>query len=257
MAPWLTPYELQIAATGIDVIQDGPWVELFTNVNPAMTRSVLWESTFVFLGTGGDCFWKLAGRNGKVEPTEIPQRIWPRSRDGWKPSHDKERGIVNGWKFEGINFEGKPIKEDFELFQVVHCKYFNPHDQHFGQSQIEAVQEEIGQYFRSGRWNTKFFQNGASPGGCLVFQEGLTIRSLPSWIRNRRSAKTRQSYATTKTVRKTIVAITGKRATLRLPMKRSRRPIESSSSRRITRAPIRRLSRRAAASPMSTRRPVK
>ena len=84
-----------------------------------------------------------------------------------------------------------------------------------------------------------------------------TIRYLRSWIRRRRSVKTRRSYATTKKVRRTIVAITGKRATLRLPMKRSRRPIESSSSRRITRAPIRRLSKRAAASPTSTRRPAK
>lgn len=174
MAPWLTPYELQMAATGIDVVQDGPWVELFTSVNPEMTRSVLWESTFVFLGTGGDCFWELAGRNGKVEPTEIPQRIWPRSREGWKPTHDKERGIVNGWKFEGMNFEGKPIREEFELFQIVHFKYFNPHNPHFGQSQIQAAEEEIEQYFRSGRWNTKFFQNGATPGGFLVFKEGLT-----------------------------------------------------------------------------------
>ena len=42
---------------GDDPIERGPEYELFTNVNPYMSRYQLWEATFAWMKIRGECIW--------------------------------------------------------------------------------------------------------------------------------------------------------------------------------------------------------
>lgn len=176
-APWLPAYSVAQAATNVEVVESGPWVDLFINVNSQMTRSQLWEATLLYLGTdGGESFWELAGRGGPVELNEIPIEIWPRSGRNFKPLFDEDGTKIEKWRFEssfkGINAmtgksRSRDIKHDFELHQLVHFHYFHPRNSVRGLAPLEPVREEIEQGFRATRFNTKFFENGATIGGLL------------------------------------------------------------------------------------------
>ncbi len=175
--PWLPAYHLAQAATGVDVVEEGPWVDLFTKVNQQMTRSQLWEATMLYLGADmGECFWELVGKDGPVEPNEIPREIWPRSGRGFKAVFDDESTEIVGWLFESSftstsaksgKSQSRKVKVLFKNDQVLHFHYFDPVNPIRGMSPLDPVREEIEAHFRATRWNTRFFTNGATIGGLL------------------------------------------------------------------------------------------
>ena len=175
--PWLPSYHLAQAATGVDVVEEGPWVDLFKHVNQQMTRSQLWEATMLYLGADlGECFWELVGKDGQVEPNEIPREIWPRGGRAFKPVFDEESTEIIGWLFESSftatsektgRSRKREVKVLFKNDQLLHFHYFDPHNPIRGMSPLDPVREEIESHFRATRWNTRFFTNGATIGGLL------------------------------------------------------------------------------------------
>ena len=55
---------------------------------------------------------------------------------------------------------------------VLHLKTFNPLDNWYGLSSIEAAAYSIDQHNQAGEWNQALLQNGARPSGALIVKQG-------------------------------------------------------------------------------------
>lgn len=75
----------------------------------------------------------------------------------------------------GYRHEADGVRRDFPVDQVtgrgrlLHLKSFNPLDDWYGLSPIEAAAYSIDQHNEAGAWNQSLLQNGARPSGALVY----------------------------------------------------------------------------------------
>ena len=184
------PLPLLIKTVGVDVIEEGKWFELFSSVNPTMTRSQLWEAMVIFLNTDGENFWVMLSQDGSfwqpptvVPPPNqqdkwIPMEIWPFGKNGWEPIHNPKTKVLEGWKWRdprsgSLSFTaGQSIK--FDVDQVLHLRFFDPGDIFRGLAPFEALELEIKQDFNASRFNNAFFENGAQLSGWFTAEEGFT-----------------------------------------------------------------------------------
>ena len=58
--------------------------------------------------------------------------------------------------------------KDYDTSQVLHIKFFNPLNDWYGLSPVEAAAYSIDQHNQAGAWNQALLQNGARPSGALV-----------------------------------------------------------------------------------------
>ena len=170
------PIGLVCKATGVVVVEEGPWVDLFDTPNTHMTRSQLWESTCIYLGEGGECFWILEGKGDERVPAEVPTALVPTGRAGWEPVTDKETGeTLVGWKRRG---RGSKRDQKFKLEEVIQFRYFNPDQPLRGLAPIKPADLEIKQDHRASLFNNAFFVHGAQLGGVLTSDKVLNPRQV-------------------------------------------------------------------------------
>ena len=156
------------------MVETGPWYELFRSPNPEMTKSQLWEATFIHLGTDGWLFWTFDGLDGPIKKeSEIPKELWVYGPKGWKPEIDKKRKVIAKWIHEWT-MDGKPQKDVRELWQLTAWRRYNPYSATEGLSPLDAVKLELEQDWRALLFNLAFFTNGAHPGGYLISEKKLT-----------------------------------------------------------------------------------
>lgn len=173
------PIGLVCKTTGVVVVEEGPWVELFDMPNRHMTRSMLWESTCIYLGEGGECFWILGGKGDERLQNEIPTDILPTGGSGWEPITDKSTGELTGWKRRSSRFGGGLSKEEkFKLHEIIQIRYFNPEHPIRGLAPIKPATLEIKQDHRASLFNNAFFVHGAQLGGVLTSEKQLNPRQV-------------------------------------------------------------------------------
>lgn len=171
-SPQSSPY-LCAKAAGVVIVEEGPWADLFESPNPNMTRSQLWESTAVYLGTGGVCYWILEGKGDSLGTDEVPVEIWPTSKDGWEPIIGKQSGLIEKWK-RTTRKNGKKEERTFELHEVIQFRYFHPERDADGLSPLTPAMLEIKQDHKASLFNNSFFEHGAQLGGVLTSEQPLT-----------------------------------------------------------------------------------
>ncbi len=178
-------------AVGLDLIEEGSWFDLFSNVNPTMTRSQLWEASVIFLQTDGESFWVMFDEDGSfweppsepvVNPREqqavIPAEIMPFGKSGWSEVVDKESKMLDGWIWRDprkgfMNLTGgKPIP--FTVEQIVHLRFIDPENMFRGLSPFTALDIDIKTDFNAARYNNAFFEKGAQLSGWLMSDDGMT-----------------------------------------------------------------------------------
>lgn len=171
-SPESSPY-LCAKAAGVVIVEEGPWVDLFEQPNPNMTRSQLWESTMVYLGTGGVCYWILEGKGDSLGADEVPIEIWPTSKEGWEPVVGKASGLIEKWK-RTTRKNGKKEERIFDLHEVIQFRYFHPERDADGLSPLTPAMLEIKQDHKASLFNNSFFEHGAQLGGVLTSEQPLT-----------------------------------------------------------------------------------
>ncbi|MCK5237504.1 MAG: phage portal protein [Deltaproteobacteria bacterium] len=162
------PFQIGTKASGDEefkVQEEGDLQELFKNPNPYMSGETLFEATYTYMGLRGEAFWILDGRENV---TQIPSEIWTFDPIRFQPMHDKESGLLLGWKYKGKKTVVFPVD------QVIHFKYFNPYDDIRGLAPLTAVQSAIDQDFYSNEYNKTFFESGATVGGFISADKPLT-----------------------------------------------------------------------------------
>jgi HK97 family phage portal protein len=130
----------------VEEITRHPALDVFKRANGSMTRHQLFDMTMIYLTLNGNCYWHPVLNEAEAFPAMI-QFFSPTVM---KPDKNKE-GMLVGYKLK-TPF-GKRDKK-YELDEIVHFFYPNPHDPFEGFSPVSAASQRI-----SGEVNTATFQN--------------------------------------------------------------------------------------------------
>jgi HK97 family phage portal protein len=147
-----------------------PLKVLWDRPNPAQSNSEFLRAAIGFLLLSGNGYIEAAEGN-RGRPTELyalrsdRMKVVPNS-EGQVASFIYTYNSRNvRWEVDPITGRG-PIK---------HMKMFNPLDDFYGMSPIEAGAFALDQHNESMKWMQALIQNSAKPSGALVMKEGLTM----------------------------------------------------------------------------------
>ncbi len=150
---------LMVFAGGAEVA-DHPVKTLLTRPNDGQSGREFLESLYGFLMVAGNAYAEAVLLEGSPRELYVlrPDRmkIVP-SRQGWPEAFD--------YSVNGANV--RLARE-----QVLHVKLFNPLDDYYGQSPLEAAQRALDTHNAAAAWNKSMLDNAARPSGALVFTGG-------------------------------------------------------------------------------------
>lgn len=138
--------------------------ELLKNPNPEQTGTELIEAFIGHLQIAGNAYIEVISINGEAKELAVlrPDTMhiikghnnWP---IGW------EQQIGNNKRHLWRDFENNKSP-------IMHLKYFNPSDDLYGQSPIEAAATAIDIHNAGGAWNKSLIDNAARPSGALIYK---------------------------------------------------------------------------------------
>lgn len=159
-------------------VEEHPLLTLLDRPSGAYSRAEFFEAVFAYLLIAGNSYIEAVGPE-RGEPKEL----WPLRPDrmqiipGRYGFPEGYRYTVNGipkdWRANPINGFGP----------ILHMKDFNPLDDWYGMSRIEAAAYGIDRHNAASAHNKALLDNGARPSGALVFKpvklEDGTYSSAP------------------------------------------------------------------------------
>jgi len=143
---------------------DHPLALLLARPNPEQTGVELMEAFYGHLQVSGNAYLEAAGID-EAAPSELyalrPDRmsVVP-GADGWPIGWEHRVGSAVR------RFERDPVSGDAP---ILHLKLFNPTDDWYGLSPMEAAAYAIDIHNAGGAWNKALIDNAARPSGALVF----------------------------------------------------------------------------------------
>lgn len=150
-----------------DPIDQHPLLELLKRPNPLQARSEFIEAVTGFYLIAGNSFIEavLPERSGAS-----PMELWPLRPDRMQVKAG-ETGLPDAYVYKvgGQDFQWKADVITGESL-IRHLKTFNPTDDFYGLSPLEAAALGIDQHNEAGRWNVALMQNSARPSGAIVFE---------------------------------------------------------------------------------------
>ncbi|MEO1312157.1 MAG: phage portal protein [Pseudomonadota bacterium] len=182
------------ASVPLMAVEDGrrlsvhPLLDLVERPNPEQTRSELFEAFYGHLQTAGNAYMEAASIGGAVRELFVlrPDRMHVRLSDtGWPAAYDY---TVGG---RTVSF---PVSRDAAP-TILHMRLFNPTDDHYGLSPLEAAAVAIDVHNATQSWNKALLDNAARPSGALVHSGGEGARELTDAQFDRLKAELEGAYA--------------------------------------------------------------
>jgi len=134
-----------------------PMLDVLRKPNPFMTRFELFEGTLSYLEINGNAFWVYEkDRLGRIA------EVWLANPKNMRIVPSKKKFIA-GYVYVTDNNKQIPL----DVNEVLHFKYFNPLDDYWGMSPIQAAELAIITDVYSAKFNKDFFKNGALLSGVL------------------------------------------------------------------------------------------
>jgi HK97 family phage portal protein len=154
---------------------DHPLRRLLDRPNPWLTSWELWYQTTVSLELTGNSYWYLM-------PGDEPE-LWP-IPSPWVSIMPDARRFIREYR---VSVPGLPT-EAFDPDSIIHLKYPNPLDPHYGLSPLQAVALSVdaNRELLTARYQT--FRAGPRPGMVLQTDQMLsepTLRRLEETVRER------------------------------------------------------------------------
>jgi HK97 family phage portal protein len=141
-------------------VSSHPLLTLLQRPNAMQTGREWLESLFAYLMVAGNAYAEL------VTLDDIPRELFALrpdrmqvvpSRAGWPEAYEYSVG-------------GQSVRMPRE--HVLHVKMFNPVDDYYGLSPLEAAARSIDTHNAASAWNKAMLDNAARPSGALVFASG-------------------------------------------------------------------------------------
>lgn len=148
----------------VEELDDHPMAKLLRRPNPWQGGGRFIENAVAFLMLSGNSYIEAVG----------PERGAPRELYALRPDRMKvipgnAQQLVAGYQY---TVGGTAVT--FGAEEVLHLKLFNPLDDWYGMSPIEAAARSIDQNNESRAWNVALLQNSARPPGALVTEHELS-----------------------------------------------------------------------------------
>jgi len=147
---------------GVEV-EDHPLLALLKSPSPHTTGADFFESFLGYLLVAGNTYVEAVAINGEVRELYPlrPDRITIIPGDqGW-PSGYTYTALGGAVTFSDDVLPG--------VRPILHMRLFNPIDDHYGMSPIEAASVAIDIHNQASKWNKALLDNAARPSGALVY----------------------------------------------------------------------------------------
>jgi HK97 family phage portal protein len=154
-------------------IESHPLLDLLKRPNPASGNARFFEAVVAYYRIAGNSY---IFANAEESPTEL----WPLRPDRMKAVPGMT-GVAE-WQYQVGS--GEPLRIPVDLVtgksQVRQWKTFNPLDDIYGMSPLEAAAWSVDQHNDANAWNKSLLQNGCKPSGAFVVgsQGGLSTGTL-------------------------------------------------------------------------------
>jgi HK97 family phage portal protein len=146
-----------------------PLKQLLARPNPVQTGRELIENILSFLLVAGNSYVEVSTLDGT-----------PRELVALRPDRVKVVAGANGWP-EAYEYAVGGASTRLPAETVLHLKLFNPLDDYYGMSPLEAASRSIDTHNSASAWNKAMLDNAARPSGALVFagsEEHLTTEQF-------------------------------------------------------------------------------
>jgi HK97 family phage portal protein len=146
---------------GLRELDRHPLLDLLARPNPRETKTDFFEAVASYLLVAGNSYVELVAVAGE-----------PRELYALRPDRVKVIPGGQGWP-EAYEYSvaGKSVR--FEMFDapppLLHIKLFNPADDHYGLSPLEAAHRALDIHNAASGWNKALLDNAARPSGALVY----------------------------------------------------------------------------------------
>jgi HK97 family phage portal protein len=138
-------------------LTDHPLLTLLRHPNPSQSGLSLFENIISFLLVAGNSYIEISSLDGT-----------PRELVSLRPDRVKVIAGSNGWP-EAFDYSVYGASVRLPADTVLHIKLFNPLDDYYGQSPLEAASRSIDTHNSASAWNKAMLDNAARPSGALVF----------------------------------------------------------------------------------------
>lgn len=146
-----------------------PLLDLIERPNAGQSGADFFESWYSFLEVAGNAYMELVEVEGSPRELYVlrPDRMKAvPGRAGWPEAYEYS---VNGRVVTIPCGTRSP---------VLHMRLFNPVDDYYGMSPLEAAACAIDIHNAAGGWNKSLLDNAARPSGALVYKGGETGQNL-------------------------------------------------------------------------------
>lgn len=171
-APWL------LYGKGGKEIEEHPLLDLLHRPNPMTTGSALFEAVYAYLLLSGNSYLE---RVGPTRADAAPRELWTLRPDRTRVIAGRA-GLPQGYEYEAngrtIRWRADPLTGESD---ILHLREFNPLDDWYGMSRIEAAAYGIDRHNSASAHNKALLDNGARPSGALVFEPVRTSESAFSF----------------------------------------------------------------------------
>ena len=141
-----------------------PLQRLLDRPNPEQGAADLMEAFFGALQTAGNAYLEAA----QSDPDAAPDELYALRPDRMKVIPGP-RGWPEAYEYAVAGRSVRLAREADGWLPVLHLKLFNPTDDHYGFSPLEAAAFAIDVHNASGAWNKALLDNAARPSGALVY----------------------------------------------------------------------------------------
>lgn len=150
-----------------EVDEKHPLRMILKRPNPWMTQQEFIEHVIAYLMITGNTYVEGVGPDGQP-----PRELWPHRPDRMRvvPGPMGVVGYVYEINGDFKNWASDPIKGESP---IMHMKFFNPLDDWYGMSPIEAAAYSVDQHNEAAAWNQSLLQNSARPSGALVYNHPM------------------------------------------------------------------------------------
>ncbi len=151
------------------VIDDAkhPLLRLLRRPNPWIGGDMFWKAHLSFFMLQGNAYLEAIAAEGG-----LPMELHTHRPDRMKVIPHPRIGTSPGW----YRYEFAGAKQDWEMDPIdgsgpmLHWKTFNPRDDWYGQSFIEAAAYSVDQHNSAGSWNQALLQNSGRPSGGFAYK---------------------------------------------------------------------------------------
>ena len=150
---------------GDQEVDNHPLLDLLYKPSPTMSQVECFQSVYSYLLISGNNYMLSVGGDN-TPPTELynlrPDRIKIRTGTRAMP-------VAYDYMLKGQIVESYLVDQATGSSKVKHIKLFNPLDDYYGMSPIQASSVDIDQHNLANKHNVNLLQNGARPSGAVIF----------------------------------------------------------------------------------------